>query len=114
MNRDIAGPQKTERKELPLLQGLKPVDPGRDTPGLKAPASNRDMLNASELAGRLRALDDLATGKLRPAVPENGKWKLEKGEEKIPTAETRTLEKAKGAAAPDTRQLHRAVTFDPA
>jgi hypothetical protein len=30
-------------------------------------------LNASELAGRLRALDDLATGKLRPAVPENGK-----------------------------------------
>jgi hypothetical protein len=30
-------------------------------------------LNASELAGRLRARDDLATGKLRPAVPENGK-----------------------------------------
>lgn len=30
-------------------------------------------LNATELAGRLRALDDLASGKLRPDLPENGK-----------------------------------------
>lgn len=30
-------------------------------------------LNATELAGRLRALDDLASGKLRPELPENGK-----------------------------------------
>ena len=30
-------------------------------------------LNSSELAGRIRALDDLASGKLRPELPENGK-----------------------------------------
>lgn len=30
-------------------------------------------LNATELAGRLRALDDLASGKLRPELAENGK-----------------------------------------
>lgn len=37
-------------------------------------------LNASELAGRIRALDALASGKLRPDLPENGNrnWKKEK------------------------------------
>jgi hypothetical protein len=35
-------------------------------------------LTPDELDARLRALKDLAAGKLRPALPENGKWKLEK------------------------------------
>lgn len=30
-------------------------------------------LNSSELAGRIRALDDLASGNVRPELPENGK-----------------------------------------
>ncbi len=37
-------------------------------------------LTAAELDGRLRALKDLAAGKLRPSLPENGKYKLEKGQ----------------------------------
>src|SRR5229473_1789841 len=32
-------------------------------------------LTAAELDGRLRALKDLAAGKLRPSLPENGNWK---------------------------------------
>ena len=41
-------------------------------------------LNALELAARLRALDDLASGKLRPSL-KTRKQKLEKGQQKEPT-----------------------------
>jgi hypothetical protein len=41
-------------------------------------------LTPAELDARLRALKNLAAGKLRPALPENGKLKLEKGRRERP------------------------------
>jgi len=42
-------------------------------PGFSAHALPLGRLTPAELDVRLRALKDLAAGKLRPALPENGK-----------------------------------------